>query len=352
MLGKILFWCVGTVLLCGCRFNEPEIKSVCLRDGVGNYQIKWEINPEIKGTLAMYVSDSPEAFSGQSPVVYAPIHEGIATYITNDNVTRKYFRLLFNNEYSQVVGARSIVMDNVQNLRDLGGYSASDNRLTRWGKVFRSGQLSSLSQWDSIRLDKLGLKTIIDLRTEEEIALDPIRYDRARVVNIPISNTPMVDVPYRIKSGMMRQRDAVIRMQDFYLHILADQNREQLAHIFELMLDSDNYPILFNCTLGKDRTGMLAALLLTALDVPKEVIYSDYMLSNEFIDLSHFAHLASKLSTHAQESITVIVSADDDYLDLSFWKMKKDFGSVDKYLSKGLQLDAKKRKQLKDILLY
>ena len=97
---------------------------------------------------------------------------------------------------------------------------------------------------------------------------------------------------------------------------------------------------------------MLAALLLTALDVPKELVYHDYMLSNEYIDLSHLARLASELSTHAQESITVIVSADDDYLDLAFWKMKKDFGSVDKYLSKGLQLDAKKRKQLKDILLY
>lgn len=352
MLGKILLLSVGSVLMLGCQSKAPEIKTLCLRDGIGNYQIKWEIAPQIEGTLKMYVSDSPEEFDEQSPAVYAPIHDGVATYITNDNVTRKYFRLLFNNEYSQVVGARSMVMDNVQNLRDLGGYSAHDKRMTRWGKLFRSGQLSSLSSWDSIRLDKLGLKTIIDLRTEAEIEREPIRYNRARVVNIPIFNQSLADVPSRITSGMMRKGDAVICMQDFYLQMIVDRNRKQLAQIFDLMADPDNYPLLFNCTLGKDRTGMVAALLLTALGVPEETVRQDYMLSNEFINLEQLAHLASGLSTHAQESITVIVSAHEDYLDLAFSKMRKEYGSVDKYLSKGLQLDGNKRNQLKDILLY
>lgn len=64
-------------------------------------------------------------------------------------------------------------MDSVQNFRDLGGYTSTNGKTVKWGKVFRSGELSSLSEWDSIRLDNLGIKTIIDLRTNQETLTAP-----------------------------------------------------------------------------------------------------------------------------------------------------------------------------------
>ena len=60
-------------------------------------------------------------------------------------------------------------------------------RTVKWGKVFRSGELSSLSEWDSIRLDNLGIKTIIDLRTNQETLTAPIKYTKANILQIPIS---------------------------------------------------------------------------------------------------------------------------------------------------------------------
>ena len=175
MLGKILSLFASVILLVGCSSNAPDIRAICLRDDIGNYVIKWETDPVMEGIVKMTVSDNPDLFTNESPIIYANIKDGVATYITNDNISRKYFRLSFNDKYPRIIGARSAVMDSVQNFRDLGGYTSTNGKTVKWGKVFRSGELSSLSEWDSIRLDNLGIKTIIDLRKNPSPPLSNIR---------------------------------------------------------------------------------------------------------------------------------------------------------------------------------
>ena len=351
MLSKVIFLCTGLLLLIGCNSRSPEIRAVCLRDDIGNYVIKWETEPIIEGTVKMYVSDSPDTFTYDAPAIYANIKEGIATYITHDNTTRKYFEMVFNIKCSRIVGARSVVMDSIQNLRDMGGYNIRNKKTTRWGKLFRSGQLSSLSEWDSIRLDNLGIKTIIDLRTDAEIAAKPVKYTNAKIVHIPITNAQLPELPARIMSGTIRKGDAILYMQDLYLQLITE-NTQQFVKALEELQNPDNYPILFNCTLGKDRSGFLAAILLAALGASEDTIIKDYMASNEYINLNQLAYLARNLSTDAQEAITVVVSTNESFINLAIQKIRKDYGSVDKYLTKELQLDEKRRNRLKDILLY
>ena len=122
MLGKILSLFASVILLVGCSSNAPDIRAICLRDDIGNYVIKWETDPVMEGIVKMTVSDNPDLFTNESPIIYANIKDGVATYITNDNISRKYFRLSFNDKYARIIGARSAVMDSVQNFRDLGGY--------------------------------------------------------------------------------------------------------------------------------------------------------------------------------------------------------------------------------------
>lgn len=351
MFGKILSLLASVALCMGCTSNPPEIRALCLRDDIGNYILKWETDPPVEGVVKMYVSDTPEHFNKSNPALYAHISEGVATYITNDNITRKYFELVFNNRISKIVGARWVATDSIQNLRDMGGYTNAARKTTRWGKLFRSGQPASLGEWDSIRLDNLGIRTIIDLRTDSEIVAAPIRYNKAKIVHIPVSTGRMKEIPGRIREGQMRKGDAIVYMQDQYLQFVTD-NSDAFARALEEFQNPDNYPILFNCTFGKDRTGFLAALLLSALDVPEETIMKDYMASNDYIDLSHLAYLARNLDTDAQESITVLLTANESLMDLTFRKIRKDYGSVDKYLSKKLNLTEKKRDRLKDMLLY
>ena len=172
MLGKILSLFASVILLVGCSSNAPDIRAICLRDDIGNYVIKWETDPVMEGIVKMTVSDNPDLFTNESPIIYANIKDGVATYITNDNISRKYFRLSFNDKYARIIGARSAVMDSVQNFRDLGGYTSTNGKTVKWGKVFRSGELSSLSECPlgflSCQTRQLSIRTVIMIRPHQQ----------------------------------------------------------------------------------------------------------------------------------------------------------------------------------------
>lgn len=340
------------LLLIGCSSNKtPEIESVCLRDNIGNYIIKWETNPQIEGIMKLYVSDTPHSFNMSYPCNLADIKEGKVTYITQDNISRKYFLLSFNDEYFHTIGARSIQMDSVQNLRDIGGYTHKrGKRVTQWGKIYRSGELTSLSDKDIIRINNLKIKTIIDLRGEDEKSLAPNKYPNVKVIPIPIPVKDKDIIVQKLEEGEIRKGDGVVYMQDTYLRYMAE-NSEQFGQALKVFLNKENYPILVNCSMGKDRTGFLMAMLLSALEIPEETILEDYTTSNHYINIKHHAKMAQNLNTDAQETITLLLHANESWLELVFNKIKKEYGSTKKFLSEKLQLSEKEQEQLKDMLL-
>ena len=275
MYKNLLSWLTILLVLPSCSGTSPTISVVCEENNVGNCIIKWETAPHTDGTMKLYVSDTPNSFDMSRPCSYADINDGRVTYITNDNITRKYFLLSFNDKYYRTVGARSVQMDSVQNLRDIGGYfSEHGNRMTGWGKIFRSGELKALSRNDTIRLDNLKIKTVIDLRGEDEIALAPEKYAGANIISIPIPVKGKEQITRRLEEGRIRKGDGLVYMQDTYISYVTD-NSEQFGKALKVFLDKDNYPILVNCSMGKDRAGFLTAMLLTALDVPEETIKKD-----------------------------------------------------------------------------
>lgn len=341
-----------TSLLSACSSYTPDISIVCMRDDIGNYILKWETNPQIEGTLKIYASDDPSRFNKSTPVAYANISDGITTYITDNNITRKYFLLSFNDKYYRTIGSRSVLMDSVQNLRDLGGYKVRQNeKRTRWGKVFRSGKVSSLGDRDTLRLDILNIKTIIDLRTNEEVAVSPVRYKKANVIHIPVALGNLEEVNERIREKRIRKGDGVLFMQDLYLQF-ATANSEQFGKALDVFLDENNYPILFNCTLGKDRVGFMAAILLLSLGVPEDVVMRDYMETNNFIDLAPYQTHVREMDSNAQETLTVVLTANESFLNLALRRIEKEYGSFSKYLSKELNIHEKQQDRLKEILLF
>lgn len=349
MIAKTWLRLSGIFFLTGCTPPEAEIQLLCQRDGIGNYVIKWEMNPEADGLVQLYVSEEPD-MSPSSPAGCTAIHNGVMTYITDDNISRKYFRLLFDGAYERIVASRSLQMDSVQNFRDMGGY-LSDRKSTRWGKVYRSGEICRLSERDLLRLDNLKIKTIIDMRTTDEASLSPVIYSGARIVHIPVS-VDTDDITRRIMEGRVRKGDGSLFMQDMYLQFIAPDKAQAFAQALQLFLDENNYPVLFHCSLGKDRTGFLASLLLSALDVPEETIFNDYVATNDFINLKRYASLVQGMDTDAQEAMTVILSANETFLDLVFRKIKKEYGSLAQYLRQEMQLTDKQKEKLKDILLF
>jgi protein-tyrosine phosphatase len=351
MLRNILSLIAGTVALAGCTSHAPDIHTLCLRDGIGNYVIKWETNPPIEGAVNIYVSDDPEKFAQSSPALQANINQGVTTYITTDNITRKYFKLVFNDKYSQVVGARAVPLDSAQNLRDMGGYFNNRNKMIRWGMVYRSGDLSNLSYLDSLRLDKLGLKTVIDLRSTNDMLQSPLVLPGVNIVKTPLSTGSLTELRPYLQSGRIRKGDAVVYMQDLYLKYITE-NEQAFAEELNVFLDEDNYPVLFNCTLGKYVAGFLATLLLAALSVPEETAMQDYLASNDYIRVNRYSHFAFNLSMDAQEAVTVLLSANESFINPLLLRIGKDHGNMSDYLKTSLNISDKEQDKLKDILLY
>ena len=351
MLDRLFLLFVFTLVFSGCTSESPEIRVICQRDDIGNYIIKWETFPSIEGTMKLYVSDNPDHFHKSNPAVTTDISEGRVTYVTNDNITRKYFILSFNNKYIKEVSSRSVSMEGIQNFRDLGGYQTKERKTTRWGRLYRSGDLSNLSEWDRLRIKNLGIKTIIDLRSDSESKNAPIDYNQANIINIPIQTGDLSLIVEKIREGRLRKGDGMIFMQDLYLQFVENQS-EQFNKALHVLLDEENYPLLFNCTLGKDRTGFLAAMLLLALEVPESTVMQDYLASNDFIDLKRYEYLVKDLDTEAQETIALLLIANESYLDIALNKIRKEHETYQKYLSSELELTDKKKAHLKEIMLY
>ena len=351
ILKQTLLFIASILTLGACvTKHKPEIRSICYRDDIGNYIVKWETDPNIHGVIKLFVSNSPDEFDLSRPVGYANNADGIMKYITRDNITRKYFLLSFNDKYYHKVGARAINMDQIQNMRDIGGYKTTDaQKSTDWGKVYRSGKLYPLSNKDSIRLNSLGIRTIINLCNEDD-KIPEQSFCSCQTYTFPINIRNKEVIIEKLLSGRIRKGDGLLYMQDTYLDFISEHNN-QFAEALKLFLDEDNYPILINSEMGKDRVGFLTAMLLSALNIPEETIKKDYLETNEYIDISQVADYAHGLNSDAQETVTLLLSANEALIDLIYAQIKKQYGSVDAYLTDGLQLTAKERDTLKDILL-
>jgi protein-tyrosine phosphatase len=163
-----------------------------------------------------------------------------------------------------------IVLAGALNFRDLGGYHTSDGRRTRFGRVFRSNSLQELTAEDiEVLRGRLGLRTVLDLRSPKEIERDgvgPLEACGVNHINLPMLHEDQDSgQPGRIESGL------VLRYFSYLEHA-----RGNVVQAIETIAGQDAQPIVFHCSAGKDRTGVLAALLLGCLGVEPETTVSDY----------------------------------------------------------------------------
>lgn len=344
LISWMLIW------LGGCTPKASDIRVACVRDEVGNYILKWETSPPMKGQVQVYASSTPEGFNMAVPNLSAKIKEGVTTFITNDNLKRLYFRLVFDGQYSYDVSARYSFMDSIQNFRDLGGYYTMDGKQMKWGMVYRSGSIERFDDRDSIRLRDIGIRTILDLRSAKEAEVAPISFGDVNVVRISIPESDREAMLKRLRANTLRKQDGVLYMEDKYLHFVT-QDYDVFGEALRLFLDEANYPILIQDDLGKDRTGFLSSLLLTLLNISRENVMRDYMASNRYIDVGFFAKDACSMSTDAQETITVLLSAKESFLDIAYQEIDRKYDSFQDYSEQKLCFSAEDQARLREILL-
>lgn len=167
---------------------------------------------------------------------------------------------------------RWIELERVANLRDIGGYSAEGGRTTRWRTVYRSGSFDALGDGDIGRLRQLGVRSVIDLRTDTERGGAEwwIGDTDLEVIRLPAENPAA--------SSLATGHYAPVAL---YLADLPSRARDFVA-LLAVLADAERLPAMVQCSGGKDRTGIMVGLLLSTLGVPDEVVAEDYALSDEF----------------------------------------------------------------------
>jgi protein tyrosine/serine phosphatase len=160
------------------------------------------------------------------------------------------------------------------NFRDLGGYPAAGGRVTRWGRLFRSDTLHELTPTDVDVLRSLGLATIVDLRTSRELD----RTGRGPMASEPVVYRHLSVIREGEGEAMAVPAEPGEELSARYLWYL-EHGREPLVEALALVADGDRLPLVFHCAAGKDRTGVLAALVLDVLGVDREIIVADYVVT-------------------------------------------------------------------------
>jgi protein-tyrosine phosphatase len=166
----------------------------------------------------------------------------------------------------------------VLNLRDVGGYPVAGGGSVRWRTLFRSDALHLLEAAGAAALAGLGLRTVLDLRTQAEVDLAPSPVG-GRVTHLPLlpdlQALPVLAVPEFPDDGL--------DLTTIYRYFVDECGVSITAAIGELTSD-DAFPALVHCSAGKDRTGVVIALVLAVLGVPDEIIAADYALSASYLN--------------------------------------------------------------------
>jgi protein-tyrosine phosphatase len=173
---------------------------------------------------------------------------------------------------------RALTWDGCVNVRDLGGHATEDGRTTRFGAVVRADSVRALSDagWDALLA--YGVSRIIDLRVHSELALDPPRELDVEVVHVSVMHDMDDEEWVEIDAIGDAQSDAVSSTRAVYLEFL-ERRSPQFAQAFAAVADAPEGTVVVHCHGGKDRTGLVVALLLRVVGVDVETIAADYALS-------------------------------------------------------------------------
>ncbi|MFN8419937.1 MAG: tyrosine-protein phosphatase [Anaerolineae bacterium] len=175
--------------------------------------------------------------------------------------------------------SRHIPLDGCYNLRDIGGYPTRDGKMTRWRTVYRSDSLHRLTADSQNTLLSDGLKTIIDLRFPEEVQHDPNVF--AASTALRYHHIPLILRDPVQPNGDGRRHDVPPSLYAIYLSII-ESYQSQVRAVLTTLSES-SFPVLIHCTAGKDRTGVIIALLLGLAGVEPETIVEDYALTSTYL---------------------------------------------------------------------
>lgn len=228
---------------------------------------------------------------------------------------------------------RDLVWDGILNVRDLGGHPTEDGRETRFGQIVRADNIRRLSEEGFRALADYGIRTIIDLRTDEELESDPPVDVPVEVLHVPFmdDNEKMFREADEAASGAP---DAAAATREVYL-IFVEQSRPLIAEVFRQIVEAPEGGIVVHCMGGKDRTGITVAFLLRIAGVGLDEIGADYAVSEERLRPRHEQWFAAAKDEVELERLKRIAATPAESMVGLVQEIERRYGSVEDFLRAG-----------------
>jgi protein-tyrosine phosphatase len=261
--------------------------------------------------------------------------------------------LITANVFAQVADSakRHVVLQGAANFRDLGGYETKDGHHVKWGEIYRSADISKLTDADLEVLKSKKITYDVDLRGHQESAQAPDRINPGTdYILSPAGSDNLGDWMKNIAHVKRNGGDSLMIVFYSKTDSLAARYKPFFDKLLGLPADQS---LVFHCTAGKDRTGIGAALLLYSLGVPYDTIVQDYVATNYYRTAENEKAINGmvKMMHMDKDVATSMLQAKKEYLDATFAAITQQYGSVDNFLRNQVGLDDAKIKLLKSKFL-
>ena len=271
----------------------------------------------------------------------------------SDPNKRPYFKTISGQDTVTLYNRR-VDFEDVINFRDIGGLKTQDGRQVRWGKIFRSDNLADLKPTDFEKFNNLKIQTVFDLRTESEIKGKEdqlpknVRYIQAPTVKD--NGDMLTQLRGKLLRGEISEDQSFQMITELYQNIVTS-DLASLRELLRNILASDE-PVLYHCSAGKDRTGVVTAMILSILNVDRKTIFDEYLMSNYYRrDKLKKILRKAKLGKIIKPKINLKVienfmSVDERYLAATFDVIDTQYGGIDLFIKNQLQISDQDREQI------
>ncbi|WP_253201207.1 tyrosine-protein phosphatase [Sphingomonas quercus] len=345
---------LGLVIACAAGPAPATVTNALATRAAGDQvQLGWTAT----GAVDVYLAYAPDARIADAVLVSGADKDGKAL-VRVDATKRPYFLLRDAADGAMTeVSERIVPLAQGSNFRDIGGYAAADGRHVRWGVIYRSGASAMLTPDDVSKVNALGLRNMVDLRSDEERVLAPSKID----------GVPYSAIGYSMTTLLAGMKNAAPQNGATIYRGFPTMLAPQLRIVFDLLRRQQG-PIEYNCSAGQDRTGFTTAMILSALGIPRETIIQDYHLSTAYrqpqyemphIDLARYPdNAAAQMFGRYQDNPAMRVAqplkeADGTpFLKGAFDEIEAKWGSVDAYLEQEVGVSAADRAELRRLYLH
>jgi protein-tyrosine phosphatase len=229
--------------------------------------------------------------------------------------------------------SRNLAWDGLLNARDLGGHPTEDGDETRWGSVVRADSVRQLSEEGWQAVVDYGVRTVVDLRSQEELAADPPAELPVDAVHVSFFDD-RPDVFAEVEAASVRAESHAEATREVYL-IFLEHFRVNVAAAIRAVGQAPEGGVVVHCHGGKDRTGLVTAFLLRLAGVPIAEIAADYALSEERLRTRHEEWFVSAADEAELARLHRIAATPESSMVEVLEELERRYGSIEGYLRAG-----------------